>query len=51
MPFIESADRASLFVTEWVSPTRYDVLKRKLRFMTAQRLAVKIDNFVKEGRL
>ena len=39
----------SLFVTEWVSPTRYDVLKRKLRFMTAHRLAVKIDNFVKEA--
>jgi hypothetical protein len=39
----------SLFVSDWVSPTQYAVLKRKLRFMTAQRLAVKIDNFVREA--
>jgi hypothetical protein len=39
----------TLFVTEWMSPTRYAVLKRKLHFITAQRLAVKIDNFVKDA--
>ena len=40
----------SLFVSSWVNPTRFQVFVRKLGFMTPQRAAIKIDNWLRDRR-
>jgi hypothetical protein len=42
----ELAHPESLFVTDWMQPTRAQVLKRKLKFMTPQRAWVKCVNAI-----
>src|SRR5262249_31153136 len=44
LPHHELEHPESLFVTDWVNPTRTQVLMRKLKFMTPQRAWVKCVN-------
>jgi hypothetical protein len=44
----EIANPESLFVSEWVNPTRFSTMKRKLRHATPQRVALKIANLLQE---
>jgi hypothetical protein len=44
LPAGELADPERLFVPEWVNPSRWQVLRRKLRYASPQRVLVKIQN-------
>ena len=46
LPAHELEDPESLFITEWLNPSRMQVWKRKIRFMTPQRAWVKCLNLV-----
>lgn len=46
LPVHEIENPESLFITDWLSPTRLQVWKRKIRFMTPQRAWVKCVNLV-----
>jgi hypothetical protein len=48
LPRRELENPEELFISDWIAPTRYSVARRKLRFLTRQRLALKIDNLVRE---
>jgi hypothetical protein len=43
----ELAHPESLFVDEWVQPTRLRTWERKLRYMTPQRAWVKLENLLR----
>lgn len=44
LPASELHDPDQLFVREWVNPSRLQMLRRKLRYASAQRVLVKIQN-------
>lgn len=46
LPARELEHPESLFITEWMNPTRLQVLARKIRFMTPQRAWVKCVNLI-----
>ncbi len=48
LPPRELENPQELFISDWLEPTRYSVARRKLRFLTRQRLALKIENLVRE---
>lgn len=44
LPPGELANPEQLFVDDWVNPSRLQVIRRKVRYASAQRLAVKVQN-------
>jgi hypothetical protein len=48
LPANDRTNPESLFVSEWVNPTRFSTIKRKLRHATPQRVALKFANSLRE---
>ncbi len=48
LPARELENPQELFISDWLAPTRFSVTRRKLRFLTRQRLALKLENMLRE---
>jgi hypothetical protein len=50
IPAVQIKNPDSLFITDWVNPTRMETFLRKVKHMTPQRTAIKIENLIRDWK-